>query len=55
MFYSSMTDILFALHRQKEVIPLYEDWYRHSSPEMKARIKKRCFLDFKRLDAPTVP
>jgi tetratricopeptide (TPR) repeat protein len=55
MFYSRMMWVLGALHRQKEVIPLYEDWYRHSSPEMKARIKKRCFLDFKRLDAPRVP
>jgi tetratricopeptide (TPR) repeat protein len=54
-FYSTMMGALSIFHRQREIIPLFEDWYRHSSPEMKARIKKRCFLDFKRLDAPRVP
>lgn len=55
MFYASIKEELGALHRQKEIIPLFEDWYRHSSPEMKAQIKKRCFLDYSRLDAEGTP
>lgn len=49
-FYAHMRNVLCAQHLQKEVIPLFEDWYRHSNPSMRQRIRRTYSLDFKRLD-----
>lgn len=50
-FYYQMSQVLAAQHRKKEIIPMLEQWYLHSSPEMKAFIKRRCNLNYRRLDA----
>ena len=54
-FYASVKGVLYSLHRKQEVIPLFEDWYRHSSPATRAMIKQYCFLDYARLDAQQKP
>ena len=50
-FFHHMRGVLDRLHREKEVTPLFEAWYLHSSPEWRKTMKRHYNLDNKRLDA----
>jgi len=55
LLFSQMDLVLNQLHRGKEVKPLLESWYLHSSPQMQKKIKQHYDLDYKRLDAMVQP
>ena len=48
--YDSVKTVLFALKRGAEVIPMYEEWYRHADESTRKYIKAHYNLDYSRLD-----
>lgn len=54
-FFHHVRGALNRLHRNKEVTPLFEAWYIHSSPEMRETMKQHYNLNYKRLDAQGHP
>lgn len=55
LIHDAMIGLLSTLHRRNEIRPMFEKWYLHSDPEMKAILKKRTNLDFAKLDAMSHP
>lgn len=50
-----MHRVLDLLHREKEIQPLFEAWYLHSTPDIKLAMKRKYFLNYKKLDAMSRP
>jgi len=55
LLFSHMNLLLNQLHRGKEVKPLFESWYLHSTPEMRKTMRRHYNLDYERLDAMAHP